>query len=124
MALKFFITAVYLLADNSEPLDCTFNCGRSTSKCSRVKDIVRLILTVIVLALIGIYIIFFVLPGTVSAKGIKSKNSRTHQNQIQWRGSKGSLPLLHALISSLNKKLITFMAMLLVIYNNGSKIKT
>ena len=58
MALTFIIIVLYVLADNSEPFNCTFNCGTSTSKCSRVKYIVQLSLTVIVLVLsIIIYIL-------------------------------------------------------------------
>ena len=61
MVLTFIIIMVYVLADNTEPFDCTFNCGTSTSKCSRDKDIVRLSLTLFVLVLTTIYSGFFVL---------------------------------------------------------------
>ena len=61
MALRFIIIALYLLADNSEPFDCTFNCGTSTSKCSRHKDIVRFSLTLIVLVLSVIYSVLLLL---------------------------------------------------------------
>ena len=62
MAITFIIIVLYVLADNSEPFDCTFNCGTSTSKCSRDKDIVRLSLTLFVLVLTIIYSCFIVLP--------------------------------------------------------------
>ena len=55
MALTFIIIALYVLADNSEPFDCTLNCGTSTSKCSKHENIARLSLTSIVLALTIIY---------------------------------------------------------------------
>ena len=61
MALTFIIIALGVLVNNSEPFDCTFNCGTSTSKCSRGKDIVQLSLTLFVLILSIIYFVFICL---------------------------------------------------------------
>ena len=81
MALTFVIVALHVLADNSEPFDCTFKCGNSTSKCSRDKDIVQLTLTVIVLVLSSIiYILVFCLAIAWVCKWNKEQRQQNNQD--------------------------------------------